>query len=98
MHLKHLAALLQDGRGDFYHRAQMKRTCLEDWYATMDMILPGRTDEGKRHRMMVTEGITGVRSKSRFESYDVNQLQQCVGILMCLEHRLKTEPAASTKP
>jgi hypothetical protein len=43
----------------------------------------------------VGEAITGVRSRTRLEQYDVNQLQQCVGILMCLEHRLKVEPAAT---
>ena len=41
---------------------------------------------------MVGEAITGVRSRTRLEQYDVNQLQQCVGILMCLERRLKLEP------
>jgi hypothetical protein len=41
------------------------------------------------------EAICGVRSRTRLEQYDVNQLQQCVGILMCLERRLKAEPAAT---
>jgi hypothetical protein len=36
-----------------------------------------------------------VRSRTRLEQYDVNQLQQCVGILMAFEHRLKAEPAAT---
>jgi hypothetical protein len=48
-----------------------------------------------RNRAIVGEAITGVRSRTRLEQYDVNQLQQCVGILMCLEHRLKVEPAAT---
>jgi hypothetical protein len=36
-----------------------------------------------------------VRSRTRLEQYDVSQLQQCVGILLCLEYRLKAEPAAT---
>jgi hypothetical protein len=86
------AALFQNGNEQSYHEAILKKTAaLEDWFATMDMILPGRTDEGKRQRMLVTEAITGVRSKSRFESYDVSQLLQCVGWLLSFEHRVKQE-------
>ncbi len=86
------SVLFQNGNDQSYHEAMLKKVqSLEDWYATMDMILPGRTDEGKRQRMLVTEAITGVRSKTRFESYDVSQLLQCVGWLLCFESRAKQE-------
>ncbi len=81
-----------DGRGDYYHRQRMKQACLEDWDATIELIFPGSTAAMKRMRAIVGEMITGVRSRTRLEQYDVNQLQQCVGILMCLERRLKAEP------
>lgn len=86
------AALFQNGNDQSYHETILKRVqTLEDWYATMDMILPGRTDEGKRQRMLVTETITGLRSKTRFEAYDLSQLLPCVGWLLCFEARAKQE-------
>ena len=86
------AALFQNGSEQSYHEQALKKiTVLENWYATMDMILPCRTDEGKRQRMLVTEAITGLRSKSQFEAYDLTQLLPCVGWLLCLEQRIKAE-------
>lgn len=86
------SVLFQSKSDQSYHELAIKKAeCLENWYATMDVILPGRTDEGKRQRMLVTEAITGVRSKTRFESYDVNQLLQCVGWLLSFEMRCKQE-------
>ena len=61
----------------------------------MELMFPGSTAAMKRNRAVIGEAITGVRSRTRLEQYDVAQLQQCVGILICLEHRLKLEPAAT---
>jgi hypothetical protein len=84
--------LFQSNSEYSYHEAYLKKvSALENWYCTMDMILPCRTDEGKRQRMLVTEAITGLRSKSQFEAYDLHQLLQCVGWLLCLEARIKAE-------
>jgi hypothetical protein len=88
-------AIQDDGRGDYYHRSRMKQACLEDWDAGMEMMFPGSAALMKRNRALVGEAISGVRSRTRLEQYDVSQLQQCVGILMALEHRLKAEPAAT---
>lgn len=86
------SSLFQAGNEASYHEAYLKKiSALENWYATMDIILPGRTDEGKRQRMLITEAITGVRSKSTFEAFDISQLLQCVGWLLCLEQRIKAE-------
>ena len=86
-----------DNNGDsaYYHKQRMKTATLEDWDASMELMFPGSAALMKRNRAVVGEAITGVRSRTRLEQYDVNQLQQCVGILMCLEHRLKAEPAAT---
>lgn len=84
--------LFQNRSEQSYHELVIKKAeALENWYATMDVILPGRTDEGKRQRMVITEAITGVRSKTRFESYDLQQLLQCVGLLLAFELRCKHE-------
>ncbi|MGH9504797.1 MAG: AAA family ATPase [Terriglobales bacterium] len=88
-------AIADDGRGDYYHKQRMRQMCLEDWDATMELMFPGSTAAMKRNRAVVGEAITGVRSRTRLEQYDVNQLQQCIGILMALEHRLKAEPVAT---
>lgn len=88
-------AIQDDGRGDYYHRSRMKQACIEDWDATMELIFPGSTAAMKHARAVVGEAITGVRSRTRLEAYAVDQLQQCVGILMCLERRLKLEPAVN---
>ena len=86
-----------DNNGDsaYYHKQRMRQMCLEDWDASIELMSPGSAALMKRNRAVVGEAITGVRSRTRLEQYDVNQLQQCVGILMCLEHRLKAEPAAT---
>lgn len=86
------SVLFQSKSEQSWHEQAIKKDeCLENWYAGMDAVLPGRTDEGKRQRMLVTEAITGVRSKTRFESYDVSQLLPCVGWLMVFEDRVKRE-------
>jgi len=85
------AGIVPGGDAEFFHRQQQKTATLEDWYACMDMVLPGRTDEGKRQRLIVTAEITGVRSKTRFEAYDLSQLLQCVGVLQAFERRVKSE-------
>jgi hypothetical protein len=72
----------ENGDSAHYHRARMKQACLEDWDTTMELIFPGTAAVMKRNRALIGEAITGVRSRTRLESYDVNQLQRCVGILM----------------
>jgi AAA domain-containing protein len=81
-----------NGDSSGYVRAKLKQACLEDWDATMELLFPGTSGAMKRNRAVVGEAITGVRSRTRLEQYDVNQLQQCVGILMAFEHRFKLEP------
>lgn len=80
--------MFRDNNGDsaYYHKQRVKTATLEDWSAGMELM--------KRNRAVVGEAITGVRSQTSLEQYDVNQLQQCVGILMCLKQRMKLEPPA----
>jgi hypothetical protein len=85
-------AIQDDGRGDYYHRARMKQACFEDWDAAMELIFPGTAAVMKRNRALIGEAITGVRSRTRLEQYDVAQLQQCVGVLMAFERGIKAEP------
>jgi hypothetical protein len=82
----------ENGDSTHYLRARMRQACLEDWDATMELIFPGTAGAMKRARAVIGEAITGVRSRTRLEQYDVNQLQQCVGILMAFERRIKAEP------
>lgn len=86
------AALIPNGDTQFHQKQRVKQGLLEEWYATMDLLFSTRTDEGKHHRMIVTEAITSVRSKTKFESFDAAQLQYCVMVLMQFEKRLKAEP------
>jgi len=81
-----------NGDSSVYVRQRMKQACLEDWDATMELMFPGSTAAKKRNRAIVGEAITGVRSRTRLEQFDVAQLQQCVGILMAFERRIKAEP------
>jgi hypothetical protein len=81
-----------NGDSSVYVRQRMRQACLEDWDATMELMFPGSTAAMKRNRAIVGEAITGVRSRTRLEQFDVAQLQQCVGILMAFERRIKAEP------
>lgn len=86
------AAIIPDGDANFHHKQKVKQALLEEWYTTMDLLFSTRTDEGKHSRMVVTEAITSVRSKTKFESFDAAQLQYCVMLLMQFEKRFKAEP------
>lgn len=86
------AAIIPDGDSQFHIKQKVKQGLLEEWYGTMDLLFSTRTDEGKRMRMVVTEAITSVRSKTKFEGFDAPQLQWCVLTLMQFEKRYKAEP------
>jgi hypothetical protein len=81
----------ENGDSAYYHRLRMRQACLEDWDATMELMFPGSAGAMKRMRAVIGEAITGVRSRTRLEQFDVAQLQQCIGILMAFERRVKTE-------
>jgi hypothetical protein len=70
-----------DNNGDsaYDHKQRMKTATLEDWDAGMELMFPGSAVLMKRNRAVAGEAITGVRSRTRLEQYDVNQLQLCVG-------------------
>lgn len=87
----------ENGDSAYYHRVRMRQACLEDWDATMELLFPGTAGAMKRMRAVIGEAITGVRSRTRLEQFDVAQLQQCVGILMALEPRLKAEKPRTRK-
>jgi len=89
------ASIVPNGDSQFYQKQKVKQGLLEEWYATMDLLFSTRTDEGKHSRMIVTEAITAVRSKTKFESFDAAQLQWCVMVLMHFERRIKAEPVKS---
>jgi len=78
-----------DGRSDYYRQQRLRQSCLEDWDATMELLWPGTAAAMRKNRAIVGEAITGVRSRTRFESFPVAEIQRCVGILFALERRLK---------
>jgi len=84
-----------NGDGSYVRQQKLRQAGIEDWDATMDLMFPGSTAAMKRNRAIVGEAITGVRSRTKFEQFDVKQIQECVGTLMALEHRLKSEPVAT---
>lgn len=84
--------IIPNGDANFHIKQKVKQGLLEEWYTTMDLLFSTRTDEGKHSRMVVTEAITSVRSKTKFEAFDAAQLQWCVMVLMTFEKKLKAEP------
>src|SRR5713101_8631033 len=56
-------------------RPHMRFSCVKCWPRAVHLV----HSLMKRNRAIVGEAITGVRSRTRLEQYDVNQLQQCVG-------------------
>lgn len=86
------ASIIPNGDSQFHQKQKVKQALLEEWYATMDLLFSTRTDEGKHSRMIVTEAITSVRSKTKFEGFDAAQLQWCVMVLLKFEKRIKAEP------
>lgn len=84
-------AIIPNGDADFFRLQKLRQAALEDWDATMSILWPGQTAPEKRNRAVVGECITGVRSRTKFEAYTLEQMQSCVGWLMALEHRIKLE-------
>jgi len=87
--------IVDDGRGDFYHRQRMKQASLEEWDFGMDAMFPGSTAAMKQFRAVAGEAITGERSRTKIEQFDVRALDDCVKVLRALEERLKVEPPAT---
>jgi len=85
------------GRSDYFRQQKLKQIALEDWDATIARIYGGSTAAEKQARAILGEAITGVRSRTAFEDFSVEQMQQCVGILMEYERRTKVEKLVATK-
>lgn len=75
-----------------YRQQQLKKAALEDWDSTLDLCFPGSSTAMKRARAIVGESITGVRSRTKFEQFDLKRTEECVSVLLAFERRLKAEP------
>lgn len=82
-----------DSRSEYFRKLRM--SLLEDWDATMDIVFPGSTAVMKTNRALAGEAITGERSRTRIEQFDLRTLENCVKVLRTLEERLKAEPCAT---
>lgn len=87
--------IIPGGDSEFYRKQQLRKAAIEDWDATMDLLWPSTKATDKMARAIVGEAVTGVRSRTKFEQFSVDKIQECVGTLMALEKRLKAEPASS---
>jgi hypothetical protein len=85
------AEIIPQGDADFHRKLKLKTAALEDWDGTMELCFPGQTANNKRARLIVGETITGVVSRTKFEAYSLDQIQQCVGVLMALRQRLNAD-------
>lgn len=83
--------LKQYDGSEYDRQRKEKESLLEEWYATMDLLYSARKTDESQLRLILTEAITGVRSKTRFEAFHVERLRECVELLRAFEDRCKSE-------
>jgi len=90
-------ALIPNGDSSYYKDQRERTALLEEWDATVLKLSAGMTADEKRFRLILGEAITGVISRTRFEQFPMDRIQNCVLILMRFEERYRSEKVAAEK-